>query len=63
VLVAAGACVVVAMVVLHDVPCAPAERLKLCGALDALALELGLTNNRKSFSVENNNPNHVRAEP
>ena len=58
-----GAAVLVGMVVIYDMPCAPAERLKLCGALDALAFELGLTNNRKSFSVENLNPNYVRAEP
>jgi hypothetical protein len=63
VLIAAGAAVLVGMVVIYDMPCAPAERLKLCGALDALALELGLTTGRKSFSVENLNPNHVRAEP
>lgn len=63
VLIVAGAAVLVGMVVIYDMPCAPAERLKLCGALDALAFELGLTTRRKSFSVENLNPNHVRAEP
>lgn len=63
VLIAAGAAVLVGMVVLYDMPCAPAEQLKLCSALDALAIELGLTNARKSGPVENLNPNYVRAEP
>lgn len=53
VLIAVGSAVLVGMVAIYDMPCAPAETLKLRGALDALALELGLTTGRKSGGFGN----------
>jgi hypothetical protein len=51
--------VIVSMVVIHDMPCAPAERLKLCGALDILAEVLGLTTARKSVPFGNSSSQNL----
>jgi hypothetical protein len=58
-LTTAGLAVVVSMVVIHEMPCAPAERIKLCTALDLLAEVLGLTTARKSVSFENSSSQNL----
>jgi hypothetical protein len=55
----AGLATLVSMVVIYDMPCAPAERLKLCGALDILGEVLGLTTARKSVSFENSSSTNL----
>jgi len=59
----AGLATLVSMVVIYDMPCAPAERLKLCGALDILGEVLGLTTARKSVSLGNTSSQNAPATP
>ena len=54
-----AACLVTDLVA-YEVPVAKADLPLLCAGLDELVFELGLTNARKSFSVENLNHSYVR---